>query len=127
MYLISKLNKQQQVVKLENEITAGNKTCKYGFYNENSTFDDIKQTQEVENEQYIGLVFGKRSKGEDIKNIYDLINANEEFKNAISTLEEEQIKLLREQQIDQCKSSIADLEKQLEVVESRKNELLEFK
>ena len=62
MYLISKLDKQQQVVKLENEITAGNKTCKYGFYNENSTFDDIKQTQEVENEQYIGLVFGKRSK-----------------------------------------------------------------
>ena len=123
LYLISKLDKQQQVVELENKITINDKRCKYGFCNEDSTFNDIKQTQEAGNEQYIGLVFGKRSKGEDIKNIYNLINANKNFENTINALEEEQTKLLTEQ-IDQYKSSITNLENQLEGIQQRKDELL---
>ena len=123
MYLISKLNKQQQVVELENKITINDKRCKYGFCNEDSTFNNIKPTQEAGNEQYIGLVFGKESKAKDIQNIHNLISANKNFENVINDLETEQTKSLTNQ-IDQCKSSITDLENQLEGIQQRKNELL---
>ena len=125
LYLISKLN-EQQVIKLEKTITKDGKTCKYGFCNEDSVFNDIKQTQKVGNKQYVGLVFGKRSKSEDVKDIYNLISVNKNFKYVINMLEAEQTELLMKQ-MEECKSSINDLEKQLKEIEQRKDELLILK
>lgn len=125
MYLISKLDEQQQVVELENKITINNKRCKYGFCNEDSTFNNIKPTQEAGNEQYIGLVFGKESKAKDITEINDLINQNKSFASVIDTLEANEIKTLNEQ-ISQYKDSITELENELKKIQQRKYKLLGF-
>lgn len=125
LYLISKLNKEQRKTKLQEKITIDGKICKYGYCNSNEVFSHVKQSQEAENEQYIGLVFGKESKGNDIIKINNLINQNNSFKSAINSLETEETKTLNEQ-ISQYKNSIRELENKLENIQIRKSNLLKL-